>query len=122
MLKDAASASIYGSRAASGVIVITTKRAKNDQASIQYSYENNIPLPNIYTINRQENSLILATPSFAYEHSNAEVSYPYNSTPTWLPPTWVPLNRYDQYQMGLMGSTPYYISDYSQLHPDHEEE
>jgi hypothetical protein len=90
--------------------------------SIQYSYENNIPLPNIYTINRQEGSQILATPSFAYEHSNAEVIYPYNSTPNWLPPKWVPLNRYDQYQMGLMGSTPYYISDYSQLHPDHEEE
>jgi hypothetical protein len=90
--------------------------------SIQYSYENDIPLPNIYTINRQESSLILATPSFAYEHSNAEVIYPYNSTPNWLPPKWVPLNRYDQYQMGLMGSTPYYISDYSQLHPDHEEE
>ena len=90
--------------------------------SIQYSYENNIPLPNVYTINRQEGSQILATPSFAYEHSNAEVIYPYNSTPNWLPPKWVPLNRYDQYQMGLMGSTPYYISDYSQLHPDHEEE
>ena len=90
--------------------------------SIQYSYENDIPLPNIYTINRQESSQILATPSFAYEHSNAEIIYPYNSTPNWLPPQWVPLNRYDQYQMGLMGSTPYYISDYSQLHPDHEEE
>ena len=45
VLKDAASASIYGSRAASGVIVITTKRAKNDQASIQYSYENGIDTP-----------------------------------------------------------------------------
>jgi len=90
--------------------------------SIQYSDENDIPLPNIYTINRQQNSQILATPSFAYEHSNAEIIYAYNSTPNWSPPKWIPLNRYDQYQMGLMGSTPYYISDYSQLHPDHEEE
>ncbi len=45
VLKDAASASIYGSRAASGVILITTKRAKNDQASIQYSYENGFDTP-----------------------------------------------------------------------------
>lgn len=45
VLKDAASASIYGSRAASGVILITTKRAKNDQASIQYSYENGFDSP-----------------------------------------------------------------------------
>lgn len=45
VLKDAASASIYGSRAASGVIVITTKRAKTDQASIQYSYETGFDTP-----------------------------------------------------------------------------
>ena len=90
--------------------------------SIQYSYENDIPLPNIYTINRQEGSRILATPQFAYSHADADIIYSYNSTLNWSPPKWVPLNRYDQYQMGLMGSTPYYISDYSLLHPDHEEE
>ena len=90
--------------------------------AIQYSYENDIPLPNIYTINRQEGSRILATPQFAYSHADADIIYSYNSTLNWSPPKWVPLNRYDQYQMGLMGSTPYYISDYSLLHPDHEEE
>jgi TonB-linked SusC/RagA family outer membrane protein len=36
-LKDAAAASIYGSRAASGVVIITTKRAKAGKASIQYN-------------------------------------------------------------------------------------
>ncbi|GAB2556841.1 SusC/RagA family TonB-linked outer membrane protein [Spirosoma aerophilum] len=45
VLKDAAAASIYGSRAASGVILITTKRAKTDQVSIQYSYENGVDKP-----------------------------------------------------------------------------
>lgn len=45
VLKDAASASIYGSRAASGVILISTKRAKSDQASIQYSYETGFDSP-----------------------------------------------------------------------------
>ncbi|MEZ0483078.1 SusC/RagA family TonB-linked outer membrane protein [Fibrella aquatica] len=45
VLKDAAAASIYGSRAASGVILITTKRAKADQVSIQYSYENGVDKP-----------------------------------------------------------------------------
>lgn len=39
VLKDAASASIYGSRAAAGVILITTKRAKNNQFSFDYNYE-----------------------------------------------------------------------------------
>lgn len=45
VLKDAAASSIYGSRAASGVILITTKRAKSDQVSIQYSYENGVDKP-----------------------------------------------------------------------------
>lgn len=36
-LKDAAAASIYGARAAGGVVIITTKRAKSGKASIQYN-------------------------------------------------------------------------------------
>lgn len=37
ILKDAASSSIYGSRAANGVILVTTKRAKADLVSISYN-------------------------------------------------------------------------------------
>lgn len=37
VLKDAASASIYGSRAANGVILITTKRGKTDQFKVIYN-------------------------------------------------------------------------------------
>lgn len=39
VLKDAASAAIYGSRAAAGVILITTKRAKEDKFSLNYNFE-----------------------------------------------------------------------------------
>jgi len=39
VLKDAASAAIYGSRGAAGVILITTKRAKAGQQSLEYGYE-----------------------------------------------------------------------------------
>lgn len=39
VLKDAAAASIYGSRAAAGVILITTKRGKEGKTSISYNYE-----------------------------------------------------------------------------------
>ena len=45
VLKDAASASIYGSRAAAGVILITTKRAKDRQFSFDYNYEYAIDKP-----------------------------------------------------------------------------
>jgi TonB-linked SusC/RagA family outer membrane protein len=37
VLKDAASSAIYGSRAANGVIVITTKKGRNGTSQIQYS-------------------------------------------------------------------------------------
>ncbi len=39
VLKDAASASIYGARAANGVIIVTTKRAKKGGASLEYSID-----------------------------------------------------------------------------------
>jgi TonB-linked SusC/RagA family outer membrane protein len=44
-LKDAAAASIYGSRAAAGVILITTKRAKNGKFSMSYNVEYGIDVP-----------------------------------------------------------------------------
>ncbi|MWB95442.1 SusC/RagA family TonB-linked outer membrane protein [Flavobacterium sp. GA093] len=42
VLKDAASASIYGARAAFGVILITTKNGKNSKGKVRFSYSNNI--------------------------------------------------------------------------------
>lgn len=39
VLKDAASAAIYGSRAAAGVVLVTTRRAKDGQSSFEYNYE-----------------------------------------------------------------------------------
>lgn len=45
VLKDAASASIYGSQAAAGVILITTKRASKGKSGISYSYSLGIDTP-----------------------------------------------------------------------------
>lgn len=45
ILKDAAASSIYGSRAAAGVILVTTKRAKEGQAIFNYNYEYGIEKP-----------------------------------------------------------------------------
>ena len=39
VLKDGASASIYGSRAAAGVILVTTKRARSGELEVDYTYE-----------------------------------------------------------------------------------
>lgn len=39
VLKDAASAAIYGSRAAGGVVLVTTKRGKEGRTSVTYDYQ-----------------------------------------------------------------------------------
>jgi len=45
VLKDAASASIYGSRAAAGVVLITTKRGKSGAPSFEYSFNYAVDKP-----------------------------------------------------------------------------
>ncbi|WP_236974245.1 TonB-dependent receptor [Membranihabitans maritimus] len=45
VLKDAASSSIYGARASAGVVLITTKRAKNGQILFEYSNQYGIERP-----------------------------------------------------------------------------
>ncbi|SFS70049.1 TonB-linked outer membrane protein, SusC/RagA family [Porphyromonadaceae bacterium NLAE-zl-C104] len=45
VLKDAASAAIYGSRAAAGVILVTTKRARNNEFHLSYNGEYGVDAP-----------------------------------------------------------------------------
>lgn len=45
VLKDAAAASIYGARAAAGVILITTKRAKKGELKMQYNVDMAVNVP-----------------------------------------------------------------------------
>jgi TonB-linked outer membrane protein, SusC/RagA family/TonB-dependent outer membrane receptor, SusC/RagA subfamily, signature region len=49
VLKDAASAAIYGSRAAGGVVLITTKRGKEGKAQVSYDYQ--------FTVNQLANKI-----------------------------------------------------------------
>ena len=69
-----------------------------------------------------ESVQLYATPAFRYLHSNMTSAVATGATPIWEPPQWVPLTRYDQYQMGLLGSTPDILTNYGDLHPDHEED
>lgn len=47
LLKDAAATAIYGSRAANGVVVITTKPPKPGQLQTSYNYELNVTTPDL---------------------------------------------------------------------------
>ncbi len=47
LLKDAAATAIYGSRAANGVVVITTKAPKDGQLRLSYSHETHVNAPDL---------------------------------------------------------------------------
>ena len=84
VLKDAASASIYGSRAANGVIIITTKKGKegtvkvNFDASVAASFYNN----RIKTLNAREwgQALWQANVNDGKDPNNNNVGYHYDWT------------------------------------------
>lgn len=57
VLKDGVAASIYGSRAANGVIVITTKRGQKGKATVAYKGSFNVTLkPDLSKLNRASSS------------------------------------------------------------------
>lgn len=51
LLKDAAATAVYGSRAANGVVVITTRAPKEGQLRLSYSHETNINIPDLTDYN-----------------------------------------------------------------------
>ena len=70
VLKDAASASIYGSRAANGVIIITTKQAKNKER-IEVNFSANLTAQ-FYT--DQSTMDLLSTPEYATAMAQAALN------------------------------------------------
>lgn len=80
------------------------------------------PLPNMFISEKQIDAELIATPNFVYRHYDQDLVKYMGTTPTWSIPKWVPLRRYDQYQLGRFGATPYYISSYSLMHPDSKED
>ena len=77
VLKDAASASIYGSRAAAGVILVTTKRTKTGEIGLQYNmeygFEKPTQLPEYVDVTRY---LKLANELRWNDNGNPENEYP----------------------------------------------
>ena len=63
-----------------------------------------------------------STPNFTLNYHDGSDAPAYRATPNWLPPKWYPLDRAEQYQMGLLGSTPNVVDNYSKLMNDYEEE
>ena len=100
----------------SGDIVYWSEKYDN----LKYSYGNTVFYnPNVLYPDRVD---MKSTPNFTVKYHDGFSSVVYNATPNWLPPKWYPIERFDQYQLGLLGSAPYEVDSYSNLLKDYEEE
>lgn len=90
VLKDAASSSIYGSRAPFGVILVTTKSGKEGKVIVNYN--NNFRLSNPINI-----PSMLDSESFAYYWNDADINS--GSEPTFSPDI---IEKIKKYKAGLL--------------------
>ncbi|EDM35156.1 putative outer membrane protein [Pedobacter sp. BAL39] len=76
VLKDASSAAIYGSRAANGVILVTTKRGKmNGKTSVSYNYYTGVATPTVLPEMVTDNATYLKLYREAMQNTGSSVSY-----------------------------------------------
>lgn len=77
VLKDAASAAIYGSRAANGVILVTTKKGKEGRLNVEYNYNYSLQKPSIKIdrITDPVEYMRLVNKAIDYSNRNAQWEY-----------------------------------------------
>ena len=90
--------------------------------NIHYSNEP-LPLPRFYTAKPLSGEDIIKEPRFTYRQYDQQYDATPSATPeiNWIPPKWFPISRYEQYQMGLLGSTPNVVSTYNNIYVDYED-
>ncbi|SFG81081.1 SusC/RagA family TonB-linked outer membrane protein [Pedobacter insulae] len=99
VLKDAASASIYGARAAAGVVIITTKRAKSNQVHIDFTsnfgFDSPTAFPETVGVQRYMQMINEFSWNDAGNVAGGEYSlYPKNDVENWLTLNQTNPNRY----------------------------
>lgn len=80
------------------------------------------PVPYWYRHLMESNSSNLSTPMFMTAHHNEDITFVTHSTPNWIGQKWLAIPKYEQYQLGILGSTPNTITVYDNIHPDYEED
>jgi len=86
--------------------------------NIDINYIQDIKMVDVINFNPEESIDTYSTPRFITSYYNDQLVVSSGSTPDWTPPTWLPISRYEQYQAGFLGSTPYFISEYINLKKD----
>ncbi len=88
ILKDAAAASIWGSRAANGVIVITTKKGKLNQP-LSLNFNSNLVLrkkPNLYSLPSMPNSDFIGIEQMLFDAGYYDAELKNKTAQPYLPP------------------------------------
>lgn len=80
-----------------------------------------LTLPENYSALVDRNSAIIQQPAFRYNYHDMSYDEYAPATLNWNPPKWMPIKYYEQYQMGLFGSTPNIVSTYVNTVNDYEE-
>ncbi len=80
VLKDAASCALYGNRAANGVILITTKRAKSEKVSITFKtnqgwFQRGIPEYDVMNANQWMSAMFNAVRNYNYSANVAKLGH-----------------------------------------------
>lgn len=89
--------------------------------NIDINYVQNLKIPDVINYNLDNSLDFYATPMFKVSYYNQGVIEVSDPAPRWSPPEWFPVDRYQQYQSGYLGATPYVVSDYSNLNKDYED-
>ena len=89
--------------------------------NIDYNYASSVVMPDLINYDTEKSLMLYATPSFKVSYYRDDLVVSTHATPRWQPPVWLPLSRYEQYQAGFLGSTPYSVYDYSGLIKDYED-
>jgi TonB-linked SusC/RagA family outer membrane protein len=85
VLKDAASASIYGSRAANGVILITTKKGTSGEMKVNYNSFFSVARPSnvVKTVNNYANYMELINEGFRNSDPNVSPTFSQEKIDLW---------------------------------------
>ena len=89
--------------------------------NVDLNYISDLKIPNIINHDVNNSLDIYSTPTFVVSYYDERIVNNTYSTPRWNPPKWLPIPRYEQYQAGYLGATPYFISDHSKLMEDDED-
>lgn len=124
VLKDAASAAIYGARAAFGVVLITTKSGREEGVNISYNNNLSWSKPTLLPDKTSDPYIYLRLQDLATDNTPWNNFNPTDETYAWAKERsdnpegteGVRINPRDETQWEYMGNrdwTPYFLSDYT---------